>query len=301
MQKFRVMLMMTVMCASSFFMTRVTGNENNKSIHNESVRGLENVQKRAEQVYQQIDFGTETPIAKEVFVKGYTGYLNLKSAGRLKGNSILSICDFSLSSREKRLWVIDLDQKKLLFNTLVAHGQGTGEEFAEAFSNRENSHQSSLGFYVTAQTYNGDNGYSLKLLGMDKGYNDAALKRAIVMHGADYVAESFIKNNQRLGRSWGCPAVSREMAQPIINTIKNGTCLYIHYPNNKYLASSTWLKRIPEMPQEELIREQYLKSTQRNAVAMATPAPAVQEMPAEKTNTPPTAEYQGVKLAMGNN
>ena len=138
--------------------------------------------------------------------------------------------------------MIDLNEKKVLFNSLVAHGKGTGEEFATAFSNIESSHQSSLGFYVTETTYNGSNGYSLKLIGMDKGYNDAAMQRAIVMHGADYVSEDFIKAEKRLGRSWGCPAVPRALAEPIINTIKDKTLLFIYYPDQQYLSQSEWLK-----------------------------------------------------------
>ena len=135
-----------------------------------------------------------------------------------------------------------MNEKKVIFNSLVAHGKNTGEEFAQKFSNTESSLQSSLGFYITEATYNGSNGYSLKLLGMDSGYNDAALQRAIVMHGADYVSEDFIKNQKRLGRSWGCPAVPRALAEPIINTIKGKNCLFIYYPDTQYLASSTWLK-----------------------------------------------------------
>ncbi len=156
--------------------------------------------------------------------------------------SKLTICDFSKSSNTKRLWVIDTDKKEILFNSLVAHGMGTGEEFAEKFSNTDSSHQSSLGFYVTETTYNGNNGYSLRLLGMDKGFNDAALSRAIVMHGADYVSENFAKQHKRIGRSWGCPAVPRDLAEPIINTIKAQNVLFIYYPDEQYLASSEWLK-----------------------------------------------------------
>jgi hypothetical protein len=119
---------------------------------------------------------------------------------------------------------------------------GTGDEFAEHFSNNDSSHQSSLGFYVTEETYNGKNGYSLKLIGMDKGFNDAALERAIVMHGADYVSDNFASAHKRIGRSWGCPAISRELAAPIINTIKGKNCLFIYYPDKNYLNSSEWLK-----------------------------------------------------------
>ena len=196
----------------------------------------------AEEVYKNLLFEGEK-LNFEVFEKAFLGFQNLKKSGKLQPTAnLLSVCDFSLSSNRKRLWVIDLDEKKILFNSLVAHGKGTGEEFAMSFSNTMDSHQSSLGFYITEQTYNGDNGYSMRLFGMDKGYNDAALERCIVMHGANYVSEDFIRAEKRLGRSWGCPAVPRDLAQPIINTIKNGTCLFVYYPDQNYLAGSEWLK-----------------------------------------------------------
>ena len=121
---------------------------------------------------------------------------------------------------------------------------GTGDEFAERFSNTERSHQSSLGFYITESVYEGSNGYSLKLLGMDHGFNDAALERAIVMHGADYVSDDFARLHKRIGRSWGCPVVPRDLAVPIINTIKGENCLFIYYPDRQYLESSQWLKDV---------------------------------------------------------
>lgn len=196
----------------------------------------------AEEVYKNLQF-EEEKLNFEVFEKAFLGFQNLKKSGKLEPTAhLLTVCDFSLSSCKKRLWVIDTAEKRILFNSLVAHGKGTGEEFATNFSNQEDSHQSSLGFYITEQTYTGDNGYSLRLFGMDKGYNDAALERCIVMHGASYVSEDFIKTEKRLGRSWGCPAVPSELAQPIINTIKDRTCLFIYYPDPNYLSSSEWLK-----------------------------------------------------------
>lgn len=199
--------------------------------------------KFAEEIYTSIGFENINQLQSEVFYKAYLGFTNLKKEGKLDETShLLTICDFSLSSAQKRLWVIDLNGKKVIFNSLVAHGKNTGEEFAKKFSNTESSLQSSLGFYITETTYNGSNGYSLKLLGMDSGYNDAAFQRAIVMHGADYVSEGFIKNQKRLGRSWGCPAVPRALAEPIINSIKGKNCLFIYYPDEQYLSSSKWLK-----------------------------------------------------------
>lgn len=196
------------------------------------------------EIYSSISFENSKTLNPEVFEKAFLGFSNLKKAGKLPEESnLISIVDFSLSSTQKRLWVIDLEKKVVLFNSLVAHGKNTGEEFAQKFSNTESSYQSSLGFYITESTYNGSNGYSLKLLGMDAGYNDAALQRAIVMHGADYVSEDFIKSQKRIGRSWGCPAVPRALAEPIINTIKGKNLLFIYYPDEQYLSKSEWLKK----------------------------------------------------------
>lgn len=196
----------------------------------------------SELLYSTIDFNGNS-LDKNVFQKAFQGFENLKKSGKLDPDChLLTVCDFSKSSNTKRLWVIDTNEKKILFNSLVAHGMGTGEEFAEKFSNNESSHQSSLGFYITESTYDGNNGYSLKLTGMDKGFNDNALQRAIVMHGADYVNDDFAKQHKRIGRSWGCPAVPRNLAEPIINTIKEKNVLFIYYPDENYLSSSEWLK-----------------------------------------------------------
>lgn len=197
-----------------------------------------------EELYNAILFEADhNKLNFEVFSKALLGFENLKKSGMLNPDShLLTICDFSMSSNSKRLWVLDLNERKVLFNSLVAHGKNTGEEFAQNFSNIESSYQSSLGFYITETTYNGDNGYSLRLVGMDRGFNDAALKRAIVMHGADYVSEEFAAMHKRIGRSWGCPALPRALAEPIINTIKGRSCLFIYYPDQNYLSSSEWLK-----------------------------------------------------------
>lgn len=197
----------------------------------------------SEELYKSIPFEAGHELNEEVFFKAMTGFENLKKAGLLNQDShLLTVCDFSMSSNTKRLWVIDMNEKKVLFNSLVAHGKNTGDEFATNFSNTESSLQSSLGFYITDATYQGDNGYSLKLLGMDKGFNDAAYRRAIVMHGADYVSDQFAAVHKRIGRSWGCPAVPRDLTQPIINTIKGRNCLFIYYPDQNYLSKSEWLK-----------------------------------------------------------
>ena len=212
-------------------------------IKKEEVRAEVDKEVVIKNLYSSIPFESGHQLNFIVFAKALQGFENLKKAGKLDQDAhILTVCDFSMSSNTKRLWVLDLKDKQVLFNSLVAHGKNTGEEFAQYFSNTESSLQSSIGFYITDETYNGSNGYSLKLLGMDPGYNDAALQRAVVMHGADYVSEAFAAQHKRIGRSWGCPAVPRALAEPIINTIKDKKCLFIYYPDEQYLNSSQWLK-----------------------------------------------------------
>lgn len=177
-------------------------------------------------------------IQEDIFRFAIKGFSKLSAAGRLNTDSVLTIIDFSRSSREKRMFVIDLKEKKLLFNTVVAHGRNTGEEYARSFSNKLNSHQSSLGFYVTRSPYNGSNGYSLALDGMEKGVNDNAMARAIVMHGAEYANESIIKVKGYLGRSFGCPALPTSVNKKVIDKIKEGSCVFIYYPDKEYLNTS---------------------------------------------------------------
>jgi hypothetical protein len=165
----------------------------------------------------------------DVFRKAVTGYYNLLSSnGIAPEKQVLTIVDFSLPSTQKRLWIVDLAKKKVLFNTLVAHGQGSGLETARTFSNQANSHMSSLGFYVTSNTYIGKHGLSLRLNGMDESFNSNALNRAVVVHGAEYVSQSFINQHGRLGRSHGCPALPVELTPAIIDTIKGRTMLFIN-------------------------------------------------------------------------
>ncbi|GAB2950743.1 hypothetical protein GCM10027048_15010 [Hymenobacter coalescens] len=180
------------------------------------------------QLYDELNLAGQG-LDYEVFEKAYTGYLNLRAKGKLDPNrQLLSVADFNLPSTEKRLWVLDLDEKKVLFHTLVAHGHNSGENVATTFSNQNESNMSSLGFYVTATEYTGKHGRSLKLDGLDVGYNDNARERAVVMHGADYVSEDFIKQYGRLGRSLGCPALPMDQYAEIIDAVGGGTCLFLN-------------------------------------------------------------------------
>ena len=182
---------------------------------------------------------SESGLSRTIFDLAIKGLNKLVSFGRLLNTTIVTIADYSQSSNRKRLYVIDLKNKKLLFNTFVAHGRNTGSEFAKNFSNEEGSLKSSLGFYVTAHPITGSHtGYSLLIDGVEKGFNDHAGKREIIVHGADYATEKFIQKYGRLGRSMGCPTLPPELNKPIIETIKDGTCLFIYNPDNKYLAGS---------------------------------------------------------------
>ena len=154
----------------------------------------------------------------------------------------LTVIDYSRPSTDKRLWVFDLTTRELIYEELVAHGQGTGDNMARAFSNAPDSHQTSLGLFVTDTTYVGKNGYSLRLDGLDKGVNDRARDRAIVMHGAPYVSDAFVKANGRLGRSWGCPAVSDAVARGLIDRVKGGGLVFAYYPDAEWLKTSKYLK-----------------------------------------------------------
>jgi hypothetical protein len=153
----------------------------------------------------------------------------------------LTVIDYSRPSTEKRLWVFDLNTHELLYEELVAHGQGSGANHASEFSNTPDTHQTSLGLFVTRSTYVGKNGYSLRMDGLDKGINDRARERAIVMHGAPYVSDAFVRANGRLGRSWGCPAVSDAVARPIIDRVKGGGLVFAYYPDAEWLKSSKYL------------------------------------------------------------
>lgn len=191
---------------------------------------LSSIDSKIQLVYNSLRSNQFQLPKEECFAEALKGFYSLKEKGLIK-RDILTLIDFSLSSNAKRLWIIDLSTNEILFQSLVAHGRNTGEEFANNFSNTPESFKSSLGFYATGEVYNGKHGISLKLDGLEKGLNDYARKRAVVIHGADYVSESFIKNNKRLGRSLGCPAVPLESVSEIISMIKDQSCLYIYHPS----------------------------------------------------------------------
>ncbi|QCR22800.1 murein L,D-transpeptidase catalytic domain family protein [Pontibacter sp. SGAir0037] len=220
----------------------------------------------------------EEGLRYEVFNNALAGYYNLKHEGRLSEKPVITIVDFTKSSREKRLWVVDIENKEILHHTYVAHGRNSGEEFAETFSNDNNSYMSSVGFYVTQDIYYGKHGLSLKLEGLDEAYNSNALDRCIVMHGAEYANEEFIEQYGRLGRSLGCPALPMEEHQGIINSVKGKTAMYVHAADNAY--TSQYLDYANAMA--ELVHEKHLDAPLRTV-------DFDQEQDSTDTNTPDDA------------
>jgi hypothetical protein len=181
-----------------------------------------------------------TGLSKQAYDFAAKGYAKLKDAHRLGNERYLTIVDFSQSSRSKRFYLIDVISKKLVTNTFVAHGKNTGVDKAQNFSNTPESHKSSLGFYLTKGTYSGKHGLSLKLSGLEKGFNDNAEARAIVVHGADYVNAGRVKSAY-MGRSQGCPALPNELSSEVINKIKNGSAMFLYYPEQAYVNGSQFI------------------------------------------------------------
>jgi hypothetical protein len=188
-------------------------------------------------IYADMDL-EDSGLSRQAFQNAWIGYYKLKKKGLLKKTNVLTICDFSQSSSNQRMYVIDVHNHRVLYRTYVAHGINSGEEYANSFSNKMESCKSSLGFYITSGTYTGANGYSLRIEGVDKGFNDNARKRAIVIHGANYVSMKIVHKYGMMGTTFGCPAIPTEMTTQIIPVVKNGSCLFIYYPSKKYLAQS---------------------------------------------------------------
>ncbi len=183
-------------------------------------------------------------LSKNAYDDAMRGFGFLLSMGKLSNDSVISIVDFTLSSAKKRLFVIDTKNYKVLFNTYVAHGRNSGEEYATQFSNNPQSNESSLGFYVTGNTYKGEHGFSLRLQGEEDGINDNAFRRNIVMHCANYVSENVIKSKGYIGRSLGCPALPQKIYKSVISKIKNGSCLFLYGNDAYYLSHSAFLQQL---------------------------------------------------------
>jgi hypothetical protein len=200
-----------------------------------SIANLETV---ATTLYENLNLKS-MGMSKSALLYAYKGQQKLQEAGATSSD-ILTVCDFSQPSNQKRMYIIDLKDGKVLLNTYVAHGKNSGVEYAERFSNRNESLQSSLGFYVTKGTYFGKHGLSLKLSGQEEGYNNNAESRAVVVHGANYIGDQRL-GSAYMGRSFGCPAVPQQLANKVINLIKDGTTLFIYHPSQQYLHGSKLL------------------------------------------------------------
>jgi hypothetical protein len=172
---------------------------------------------------------------KKVLKLALTAYQKASVKGAVK-KPVLTVIDYSLPSSKQRMWIFDLSRERLLYNTYVAHGQNSGMTVPNHFSNQVSSKQTSLGTFVTRDTYIGSKGYSLNLQGLEKGFNDNAYNRRVVIHGAWYVEPDFIKKAGRAGRSWGCPSIAQTLAKPVINTIKGGSVVFAYYPDRNYLS-----------------------------------------------------------------
>lgn len=190
-------------------------------------------------IYENLD---APDLDYNVFRYALKGYWILKGRNKLENERYLTICDFSKSANSQRFYLIDLETHQLEVRTFVAHGLNTGGEFARHFSNVENSHQSSLGFYVTDVSYNGRNGYSLRLNGQERSFNSNARSRSVVVHGAEYASEAFIKKYGRLGRSQGCPAIPHAVNKEVIDLIKGKSCLFVYAPDRRYMKYSKILR-----------------------------------------------------------
>ncbi len=189
-----------------------------------------------EQLFEEMNLGGKVNFI--AFRQAVAGYLRIAE----KRRNVLTLIDFSKPSTEKRLFVFDMERKLLLHSSVVAHGRNSGGNYATSFSNKAGSYKSSLGFYLTGNTYQGKNGYSMLLDGLEKGINDKARERAVVMHGAAYANPDVAASTGRLGRSFGCPALPQAVNSTIINAIKGGSVLFIYANNSDYLAQSTVLQ-----------------------------------------------------------
>jgi hypothetical protein len=193
-------------------------------------------------------FASATSIDHNVLRLALNASTCARTLGAVVNERLLTVIDYSKASTEPRLWVLDLESERVLFEELVAHGRGSGENYATRFSNAEGSHQTSLGLFRTADTYVGSNGYSLRLDGLEAGVNDRARERAIVMHGAPYVNEDAARTLGRLGRSWGCPALRQTVARTVIDTIKQGSLVFAYYPDRQWLNGSRYLNGCSATP-----------------------------------------------------
>ena len=232
----RPYLKILIACTSFLLLSFAPASEPGSQNINTTLPHSTNNETTAKVLYDSLKLH-ELGLSEKAFDYAYKGYERLENKGILKNSGILTICDFTKSSSEKRMYVIDIENYKTLVHTHVAHGKNSGGEYAKRFSNKPKSLSSSLGFFITRSIYLGKHGLSLKLEGLEPGFNNNAGKRAVVIHGASYIGEN-CSQSQFMGRSYGCPAVPKAEAPKIIDLIKDGTCLFIYHPSASYLHGS---------------------------------------------------------------
>jgi hypothetical protein len=229
-----------VMCTSFTIAPPYKSSAPNKSIYPQGAFHFSSTiddDNEANTIYHTIGL-SHNGLSAQAFYIAYKGYKKLLAKKAIHNYTYITICDFTKASSQKRLYVIDVVNNKLLINTFVAHGKNSGTHYATKFSNTPSSLQSSLGFYTTAQTYVGAHGLSLRLKGVDAGFNDNAYARSIVIHGAGYVDGARVNAGIMMGRSFGCPAVPSHESEKIITTIKNGSCLFVYNGDANYTQTS---------------------------------------------------------------
>ncbi len=207
------------------------------------------IQQKADAIYDSLKLG-EVGLERDIFYKGYKGYTYLLYKGKLDNVNVMTIADFSQSSRNKRLYIIDLAHMKLVFNTYVSHGKNSGGEIATSFSNIKDSFKSTLGFMLTTDTYVGGSGYSLRFNGVEPGINDRVRFRDIIVHGSRYVNEQAAEEDGKVGNSLGCPAVPLALSRKIIDCIKGGSMYFIYHPDEYYNAASPILNAVIVNPKQ---------------------------------------------------
>jgi L,D-transpeptidase catalytic domain len=207
------------------------------------------IQQKADAIYDSLKLG-EVGLERDIFYKGYKGYTYLLYKGKLDNVNVMTIADFSQSSRNKRLYIIDLAHMKLVFNTYVSHGKNSGGEIATSFSNIKDSFKSTLGFMLTTDTYVGGSGYSLRFNGVEPGINDRVRFRDIIVHGSKYVNAQAAEEDGKVGNSLGCPAVPLAISRKIIDFIKGGSMYFIYHPDEYYNAASPILNAVIVNPKQ---------------------------------------------------
>lgn len=215
---------------------------------------LKKAELNIKELYNELN-AAQYDLSFTAFRYAYIGYQTMKKQHHLNNKELFSIIDFTKDCNSKRFYTIDLEKMKIVYYTYVAHGKKSGERMATSFSDAVESNKSSIGFYITGNTYNGGNGYSLILNGDEKGYNSNLAKRSVVVHAADYANEDYIARNGRMGRSLGCPALPENIYKQVIETIKEKTMIFAYYNDAKYLKTSKYLnvlKLIEDEPVESV-------------------------------------------------